>query len=154
MLRHLWTVPKEIWNLILETKSRPISHWHKRHIMDTQVAETGRIRIETLGEEQYTKFVTERLLQCTTPVTQTLHTNKLPLFSGQPAKVVSKQQAQLAALKSNCGLFSRMYISCQTRDGDMDNFFSRESQAAPPVKADLLCCLKSNRLENSSAPVA
>ena len=32
-----------------------------RDIMDTQVAVR---RIETLGEKQYTKFVTERLEQC------------------------------------------------------------------------------------------
>ena len=98
--------------------------------------------------------MTERLEQCTTPITQTFPKNKLPLFSRQPAKVMSKQKAQLAALKCDCGLFSRLYISCQTRDGDMDNFFSHENQAAPPalstgvkmlfgVKADLLRYLES-----------
>ena len=102
-----------------------------RDIMDTQVAETVK-RIETLGEEQYTKFVTERLEQCTIPVTitQTLPKNILPLFSRPLVKIKSKQKAQLAALKSDCGLFSRLYISCQTRDGDIDNFFSHENQAA------------------------
>ena len=79
-----------------------------RDIMDTQVAVR---RIETLGEKQYTKFVTERLEQCTTPVTQTLPKNKLPLFSRPPVKIKSKQKAQLAALKSDCGLFSRLHIS-------------------------------------------
>ena len=118
---------------ISRTKSRPTGQWPKRHIMDTQLAETGR-RIETLDEEQYTKFVTERLEQCTTPVTQTLHTKKLPLFSRQPAKVMLKQKA---------GLFLRMYISCQTRDRDMDNFFSHENQAAPPaLLTGGKCCLE------------
>jgi hypothetical protein len=116
-------------------------------------------RIETLGEEQYTKFVTERLEKCTTLVTQTIPKNKLPLFSRPPYKIKSKQKAQLAALKSDCGLFSRLYISCQTRNGDIDNFFSHENQAAPPalstggklcigVKADLLFCLESGRKVN------
>ena len=129
--------------------------------MDTQVAETVK-RIETLGEEQYTKFVTERLEQCTIPVT--LLKNMLPLFSRPPVKIKSKQKAQLAALKSDCGLFSRLYISCQPRDGDIVNFFSHENQAAPPaqstggkmrfgVKADLLRCLESDLLETNSAPV-
>ena len=78
---------------------------------------------------------------------------------------MSKQKAQLAALKSDCGLFSKLYISCQTREGDMDNFFSHENQTAPTalstggkmrfgVKADILRCLESNLLENNSAPVA
>ena len=39
-----------------------------RDIMDTHVAETVR-RIGTNGNEQFTKFVTERLEECTTPVT-------------------------------------------------------------------------------------
>lgn len=55
-------------------------------IVDTQVAETVR-RIETVGEELYTKFVTERLEQCTTPVTETLPKNTLPVFSRPPVNI-------------------------------------------------------------------
>ena len=131
--------------------------------MDTQVAETVR-RIETIGNEQFTKFVTERLEECTTPVTQTLPKNKLPLFSRPPVKIKSRQKEQLAALKSDCGLFSRLYISCQTRDGDIDNFFSHENQGAPPalstgkmrigIKSDLLRCLESDLPEHNAVPVA
>ena len=136
-----------------------------RDIMDTQVAETVR-KIETLGEEQYAAFVSERLEQCTTPITQTIPKNKLPLFSRPPIKGKSQEKEQLAALKSDIGLFSRLYISCQTRDGDLDNFFSHENQASPPalstqgkirlcVKADLLHCLESDLPENNcSAPVS
>ena len=58
---------------------------------------------------------------------------------------------QVAALKNDCNLFSRLYVSCQTRDGGLDSFFAHENQAAPPslslggklrlgTKADLLCC--------------
>ena len=39
---------------------------------------------------------------------------------------------QVAALKNDCALFSRLYVSCQTRDGDLDTFFTHENQAAPP----------------------
>ena len=64
-----------------------------------------------------------------------------------------------------CSLFSRLYIACQSRDGDLDQFFSHENQAAPPalsrggklcleVKADLLHCLKSDQTETTSPPVA
>ena len=78
--------------------------------------------IETVGEEQYTKFVTERLEKCETPIPETI-CKDMPLFSRPPIKTQSKQKAQLSALKNDCGLFSRLYISCQTRDGDIDNFF-------------------------------
>ena len=165
-VKALVTVMEEMGNPFLE-HSQDLLDIDTRDIMDTQVAETVR-RIETLGKEQYTKFVTERLERCTTPLTETIPKNKLPLFSRPPLKIKSKQKEQLAALKSDCGLFSRMYISCQTRDGDIDNFFSHENHAAPPalstggkmrlgVKADLLSCLESDLLENNannSAPVA
>ena len=159
-VKALVTVLEEMGNPFLEHSQA----LHTRGIMDTQVAETVR-RIETLCEEQYTNFVTERLEQITTPVTETIPKNKLPLFSRPPVKIKSKQKEQFAALKSDCGLFSRLYISCQTRDGDINNFYSHENQAAPPalstggkmrlgVKADL--CLESDLLEkkcNNSVPV-
>ena len=66
----------------------------------------------------------------------------------------SKQKNQLAARNSDRGLFSRLYISCQTRHGDLDEFFSHEKHAVQPalstggklrvgVKSDLLYFLES-----------
>ena len=67
-------------------------------------------------------------------------------------KCPSKQKMQIASLKSGCALFSRLYVACQTRYGDLNTFFTYENQAAPPslsvggglrlgTKADLLQCL-------------
>ena len=94
-----------------------------RDITDTQIAETVKW-IGTLGKEQYTEFGTVRLEECTAPVMQTIPNNKLPLFSTPPIKGKSKSNEQLAALKSDCGLFPRLYISSQTQYGDIGNFFS------------------------------
>ena len=44
-----------------------------RDIVDTEVAETVRKRIETLGEK-YAEFVKERLDECTAPVTASQNT--------------------------------------------------------------------------------
>ena len=55
-------------------------------------------------------------------------------------------------MKEECSLFSRLYIACQVRDGDLENFFKYENQSWPPSlsdlgklkggqKADLLTCL-------------
>ena len=71
---------------------------------------------------------------------------------------------QLATVKSDCSLFSRLYIECQSHDRDLDHFFPNENQAAPPalstggklrlaVNADLIHCLKSDQTETTSAPV-
>ena len=60
-----------------------------------------------------------------------------------------KETTQVACLKNNMYLFSRNFIPCQNRDGDLDNFFQHENQDYPPYisifnelrsgnKADLL----------------
>lgn len=35
-------------------------------------------------------------------------------------------------MKSDCSLFSRLFIACQTRNGDLDEFFRYENQGSPP----------------------
>ena len=78
-------------------------------------------------------------------------------FSRPPARMQSKQRNQLAALKSDCELFSKLYISCQTRHGDLYELFSHENHAVQPggklrvgVKSDLLYCLESSHSEDRS----
>ena len=44
----------------------------------------------------------------------------------------SKKQEKLTIAKNNVALFSRMYISCQTREGVLKNFLSHENQMSPP----------------------
>ena len=59
----------------------------------------------------------------------------------------------MKSLKNDVNLFSRLYIECQNRDGNLDEFFQHENQAFPPslsdgggirlgVKSDLLTCLE------------
>lgn len=61
-VKALVTVLDEIGNPFLE-HSEDLLVIDRRDIVDSEVAETVR-NIETLGEEQYTKFVTERLEKC------------------------------------------------------------------------------------------
>ena len=62
------------------------------------------------------------------------------------------------------GLFSRLYIECQTRDGNLEEFFRHENQASPPAlsdggnlhlgtKSDLLICLQDLCENQTEAPV-
>ena len=102
-----------------------------RDILDPSVGETV-LKAEKLGEKQYHTFVEERLSKCMKPITDVIHKNKLVLLSHPPLKPPSKQKMQVTALKNDCNLFSRLYISCQTRSGDLETFFMHENQAAPP----------------------
>ena len=82
-------------------------------------------KIERICEEQFNLYVTDRLVDRKIPVTDILTKNKLPLFSRQPVKTPSRQSRQMESLKNDCYLFSRLYISCQTR--------AHENQPAPPL---------------------
>ena len=106
-----------------------------------------------IGEHQYKTFVDERLQKMTKSFYDTIPKNNLPLFKSGEKKSQTKTKAKLSTLKSDLQLFSRMYISCQSRDGEMDIFFEHENHAWPPSlaesnsmratnKADLLKCLE------------
>ena len=85
-------------------------------------------KIKSLGLEQYKKYVEERLQQSLKPITETLPKNNLPLFSRPTIKSPLKEKLQLAAIKKDHDLFMRLYIACQTRSPDLDQFFSHEIQ--------------------------
>ena len=57
-------------------------------------------------------------------------------------------------MKSDVSVFSRLYVGCQFRDGNLDEFFKHENQACPPslskhgklrpgTKSDLVACMES-----------
>ena len=86
--------------------------------------------------------------------------NKLALFSTPQAKRRSRRTEQVASLKTNCTLFSRLYIACQYRQCNLDSFFEHENQACPPSisdmgqlrqksKSDLMECLTKSSLPAS-----
>ena len=130
-----------------------------RDIADSKVVETVRT-VEQLGKE----FVTKRLQERTTPLFDTIQKNKLPLFNSPRAtKEKSSNKLKIASLKSNCSLFSRLYVSCQVRDGDLEGFFGHENQSFPPslsqygklrsgTKSDLLSCLEKNGPVQTQSP--
>lgn len=123
-----------------------------KDIMPAEVIESVH-NIKKIGGSQYNAFLTERMAAGTKPITHPIKQNKLPLFSRPTSKTVSKKQTQVSALKDDCSLFSRLYISCQTREGDIEEFFTHENQPWRPSlsqhgqlrqgnKAELVRCCK------------
>ena len=47
----------------------------------------------------------------------------------------------LKSAKANVGLFSRLFIACQTRNGDLKTFFEHENQTAPLSSGNGNLCL-------------
>lgn len=81
-----------------------------------------------------------------------------------PVPKTSKASQQVSSLKSDCSLISSLYISCQTRDGDLDQFFKHKNQGCPPAlsllgklrlpkkKSDLVELLQSYTSPQSTMP--
>ena len=84
---------------------------------------------EDLGKKQYKAFIEERMVQMTKPFHDTIPKNNFALFKSGQQKASSKSKAKISSMKSDLQLFSRVYISCQAREGEMDAFFEHENYA-------------------------
>ena len=120
--------------------------------MDEAVVASVR-KAKDIGLKQYVEFVEQRIAINQHPLSDTITKNNLLLFASNPAKTGSKSKAQISLLKRDCQLFSRLYISCQSRDGDLDQFFAHENQSEPPslslqgqlrhsTKSDFVSCFE------------
>ena len=83
-------------------------------VMDSSVVQTLKTA-ETIDQAQYD----ERLVLCEKLLTDTILKNNFSLFGTAPKKVRSRSQCQVASLKANCALLSRVYISCRSCSGNI-----------------------------------
>jgi len=79
-------------------------------------------KIESTGKEQCKRFISERLVKRNVSLEEPITRNKLDLLSTVTQKM-SRTEKKLSSIKKDCSLFSRLYIACQTRAGDLDEFF-------------------------------
>ena len=86
-------------------------------------------KAQKTGQQQFQTFTKECLMERTKPIDDTIHRNWLKLFVGSTTKTASKEEQQLTLMKRDFELFSRLYITCQTRDGNLEDFFQHENQA-------------------------
>ena len=125
-----------------------------RNCATEAVVDTVR-RIKDTGQSQYQKFVTEVVVDRSATIHEK---NSLPLWKRPSPRVVTKSKQKVASLKSDCNLFSHLYIASKFRDNNLEDFFSHENHPWPPSlsengklhlpskKADLLSHLKMNSL--------
>ena len=86
--------------------------------------------METIGMYQNQAFITERLKGSTKDIDNPIKTNKLPLFNSKSLpKQPSIVEIQKKSLKSDIRIFSQLYIATETRDVDLDTFFSHENSS-------------------------
>ena len=125
---------------------------NSKDIIDLSIIATVR-SIQKLGQEQYDKFVVERLEKDTASLYDLIKRNKLSRFICPRTNEKSKEKMQIASLKEDCSLFSRLYVSCQVRNGKFEEFFAHENQCFPPslshfgkikhgTKSHLVACIE------------
>ena len=90
-----------------------------------------------IGSKQYQTFCYERLKIASKPLSDTIKKNQFKIFRLPSSRLMKKSQAELSSLKADCSLFSRLYISCQTRAGDLEEFFCHENRPCPPSISDM-----------------
>ncbi|KAG1669044.1 Tryptophan 5-hydroxylase 2 [Nymphon striatum] len=164
---------KDVTSLVavLEELGNPFEEESKDDLMvlDTKemaapaVVETVRNALK-IGKNQFELFTKDRLIDRSKSLHDVISRNKLPLFNTPTIKPVPKSKQALTTMKGDMELFSRMYIGCQTRDGNLDDFFQHENRAYPPSlseggnlrlgsKSDLLNCMEELSKAKSDAPV-
>ena len=92
--------------------------------------------IESIGKEQYELLIKERLRERSRPIDDSISRNNLPLWKPGPRTSTSKEKMKLESVKTDCQLFSELYIGCQSQDGDLDDFFFHENQWSRPSLLD------------------
>ena len=102
----------------------------------------------------YQEFVKNVIIVRSHSIHDPIKRNSLALFRNPRCKTTSKQGKKIKKLQNNVALFGQLYVSMQTRDSDLAEFFAHEIQSFPPslsdvgklhlpsTKSDLLRCIE------------
>ena len=137
-------------------KSEDLLVLDTKHIVGEAIVKT----VKEMGKKQFDEYFEKRLVQKTEPIDKPIKRNSLALFDCPTKPKKSSDQQLVISLQKQCSLFSRLYISCQVRDQDLDEFFRHENEAYPPslskigelrsgTKSDILPCLEKCLLQHS-----
>ena len=117
------------------------------------------------GHTQFSNFVQSRFIDKSIDLEDKIPRNKNKIFTTQVTKKINNGKLKLVEARQEIQLFSRLYIACQTRDSDLNEFFSHENHAYPPslslggeirkgTKSDLLTCFASTSEPVHESPSA
>ena len=137
-----------------EEEEQNLVHITSRHVLD-DVATKSVKAAKRKREDQYTAFVNERLINRRISLYDTLKRNDLSLFRQKHLLKMSKSKQKIANLSIERRLYANLYLACQSKDGDLDNFFAHNNHAFPvsiseygklrkaTSKSDFLQCMES-----------
>ena len=105
-------------------------HLVSKHVLDEKASRSVKEANE-IGQNQYDLFVSERLQKKNASIYDTVKKNNLPLFRQKNSIITNKSRKKMVSLASDRRLYANLYVACQSREGDLDNFFSHENHAYP-----------------------
>ncbi len=134
-----------------EDESTDLLRLHNKDVMDSASIQCL-TTIQAQGKDQYDTFIQERLKSQTKTISDVIKSNKVILFKELPQRKQSKTDQKVILLKNELSYFARLYVACQTRSGNLSEFFKHGNQPFPPSlssygtlrqgkKADLMECL-------------
>ena len=100
-----------------EEEEQNLVHITSRHVLD-DVATKSVKDVKRIGEDQYTAFVNERLINRHTSLYDMLKRNGLSLFRQKHLLEMSKSKQKIATLNSERHLYANLYVACQLKEGD------------------------------------
>ncbi len=118
--------------------------------MDPEVSKCLQ-ELPTIGKTMYSKFVKERIEDCTTPVSDVIPKAKIYTFLHPPPVNLDKGADKLASCKASAAIVTQMFVSLQARpDENMGEFFMheiREIHHHYPIKASCVLALSLKLLD-------
>ena len=99
--------------------------------MNDNAAKSVRVAFSE-GKRQYQEYVDSRLICGEISIYAVIKRNKFPLLRQRNTLSTSKVKLKTTSLKQDCKLFAPLYVACQSREGDIADFFSHENHSHPP----------------------
>ena len=123
-----------------------------KNVLEGKAVESVKIAAK-IGSDQYQTYVQERLEKSKVSIHDVIRKNKLHLFHQPNSPSTGNAKQKVSALTQDCHLFSRLFIACQSQEGDLEDFFSHENHSYPPslsefgklrkgTKSEIMECLK------------
>ncbi len=89
-----------------------------------------------LGKEQCDRYVYDRLVTRKVSLYSVMKKNNLPLFREKNKMSTSKGKLRTVSSNQECKLYASLYNACQSRDGDLDDFYALENHCFPPALSE------------------
>ena len=74
----------------------------------------------------------ERLVTCSKSIYDVIPRNNFALFRNKNSVKTTKEKMKVVSLQRERKLYASLYVSCQSREGDLADFFAHENHAYPP----------------------